>query len=71
MPAFEGLRDTTKHINTLIPCIQMDSSILVGNGYSEWTLDKISKPGRTSASEDCYNLSKPCRVIEDLLRSFV
>ena len=39
----------------------MDSSILVGNGYSEWTLDKISKPGRTSASEDCYNLSKPCR----------
>ena len=32
----------------------MDSSILVGRGYSECALDKNSKPGCTSNSEDCY-----------------
>ena len=35
----------------------MDSSILVGNGYSKWTLDKISKRGRRT-SQPCHQNEK-------------
>ena len=48
----------------------MDSSILVGRGYSEWILDKISKHGRTSASEERYNLRIYTSLNENVITVF-